>query len=321
MPTPSETSYLEIDILAEQVKTKICSKCKTPQLLTNFYAGHRSWCKDCCRESTKTPPKKQRIIRPAPDGFKVCSSQICVHKGEPQLTSNFTRNRTEYDGWNAQCKECDKARREANRQRNQTRDFSSLYAEGKTKICSRPDCSHNGVEQSIKNFYKCISNSDGLNPECKDCSNTLNQKWQDENQEKCIQSHKDYYKKNREKINAYCKEYHVRVIKPFRALHWAEVKVKQIGHRARQRNLIFSLEPSDLLPLPEICPIFGVSLDYAGGSDKRFCASVDRIKPEIGYVKGNVRVISMAANMAKNDGDDSIFSLIKQLHLLSQVVV
>ena len=47
-------------------------------------------------------------------------------------------------------------------------------------------------------------------------------------------------------------------------------------------------------------------LDYAGGGDRRLWASVDRIKPELGYVKGNVRVISLAANMAKMDSEVDI---------------
>ena len=52
------------------------------------------------------------------------------------------------------------------------------------------------------------------------------------------------------------------------------------------------------LKLPKLCPILGVELKYKGGDSS---PSVDRIVPHLGYVKGNVQIISMRANRIKND--------------------
>lgn len=66
--------------------------------------------------------------------------------------------------------------------------------------------------------------------------------------------------------------------------------------RARERNIPFNLEVDDI-SVPETCPILGIRL-YSGGQN---APSLDRIIPELGYTKGNVRVVSKRANTLKND--------------------
>jgi hypothetical protein len=55
---------------------------------------------------------------------------------------------------------------------------------------------------------------------------------------------------------------------------------------------------------PDICPIFKIELKFGGGNKGKNSASLDRIKPSLGYVKGNVRVISYLANLMKNEASD-----------------
>jgi hypothetical protein len=72
--------------------------------------------------------------------------------------------------------------------------------------------------------------------------------------------------------------------------------------RAKSANLAFSLVPEDVLPLPSHCPVLGMELLYASvkkGQDAS--ASLDRIDNSQGYVPGNVAVISMRANLIKNN--------------------
>lgn len=86
--------------------------------------------------------------------------------------------------------------------------------------------------------------------------------------------------------------------------NWAGRAVSRCKTRAKAKNLPFDLELSDLLPLPELCPVCGCRLEYTGCQDQPRWnwASVDRIKPKVGYVKGNVRVMCYAENAGKLDG-------------------
>lgn len=68
--------------------------------------------------------------------------------------------------------------------------------------------------------------------------------------------------------------------------------------RANASNLPFNLDLSDVV-VPERCPVFFTRMK-AGDID--LAPSLDRIRPELGYVKGNVIVISLKANRMKNNG-------------------
>jgi hypothetical protein len=78
-------------------------------------------------------------------------------------------------------------------------------------------------------------------------------------------------------------------------------------HRAKEKNLPFNL---DLKYLESIstneCPIFKTTFDW--GRDKKGQGnerpSLDRIIPELGYIKGNVAFISMWANSIKQDATE-----------------
>ena len=69
-----------------------------------------------------------------------------------------------------------------------------------------------------------------------------------------------------------------------------------------RQGLEFTIEFGDLV-FPTHCPIFGLELDYfteQGWQDNS--PSFDRINPDLGYIKGNVAIISMRANRIKNNG-------------------
>jgi len=75
--------------------------------------------------------------------------------------------------------------------------------------------------------------------------------------------------------------------------------------RAKKKRLPFNITEKDF-EIPETCPYLGIPLVLASGESKRGggngnAPSLDRIDNKLGYVKGNVEVISRRANTMKSD--------------------
>lgn len=71
--------------------------------------------------------------------------------------------------------------------------------------------------------------------------------------------------------------------------------------RAKKLNLPFNLNLEDII-IPEYCPIFSdIKLEANIGQPKYNSPSLDRLVPLLGYIRGNVKVISMKANMLKTN--------------------
>lgn len=85
-------------------------------------------------------------------------------------------------------------------------------------------------------------------------------------------------------------------------IEWRKKRLfNHLKNRAMIKNIPFDLEYSDI-EWNDICPVFGCKLQYdSTETAKNDSASIDKIFPELGYVKGNVRVISHRANWLKQD--------------------
>ena len=71
--------------------------------------------------------------------------------------------------------------------------------------------------------------------------------------------------------------------------------------RAKHDGIPHNLELSDIV-IPEFCPVFtNVRLSRDNKKVGYDSPSLDKLKPELGYVRGNVRVISWRANTIKQD--------------------
>lgn len=83
---------------------------------------------------------------------------------------------------------------------------------------------------------------------------------------------------------------------------WSAAKL-----RAKEKGRVFSIEISDI-EIPDTCPILGIKLDKSWGGvsqdhlSRANKATIDRINSSLGYVKGNIQVISYRANVLKKDG-------------------
>jgi predicted Rdx family selenoprotein len=74
---------------------------------------------------------------------------------------------------------------------------------------------------------------------------------------------------------------------------------------SRRTGMIHTIEVSDI-PSPEKCVYTGMILNYSPGRRKKHSeyqntASIDRIDPRLGYIEGNIQIITMQANRMKND--------------------
>lgn len=87
---------------------------------------------------------------------------------------------------------------------------------------------------------------------------------------------------------------------------FAKQLVRNAKSNATSKQLEFALTPFDILPLPILCPVLQLALNYeaSGGENGQPSSnkpSVDRIDSTKGYTKDNVQVISWRANRLKND--------------------
>jgi hypothetical protein len=88
-------------------------------------------------------------------------------------------------------------------------------------------------------------------------------------------------------------------------LFWARGSWKGASKSAFRKGVPFSLSLADVRSLcTDFCPALGMRLDYSRKG--RICdasPTLDRIRPPLGYVMGNVIVISHQANRIKNNAN------------------
>lgn len=95
-------------------------------------------------------------------------------------------------------------------------------------------------------------------------------------------------------------EYH----RSYRERNHEQCLLASARNRARKYGIPFSLTVDDI-HIPTHCPILGIpltrNLGQHGGTTSS--ASLDRIVPELGYVSGNVQVVSLLANNMKSNAN------------------
>lgn len=127
--------------------------------------------------------------------------------------------------------------------------------------------------------------------------------------EKQVEAAKRWYEKNRDKVLAARRAAYKENPNPRKQhnIDYAQSNREkyihtQLRNRAKRRGLEFDLDVEDIV-LPDLCPVLGVAMSLGTGSGKRSWQSysVDRIDPTKGYVKGNIQIMCMRANVMKND--------------------
>lgn len=107
---------------------------------------------------------------------------------------------------------------------------------------------------------------------------------------------KAWYKRKRLENPGYNKEYYKR----YKEANVPKRLILSTKASAKLKGLDHTIVESDLV-CPILCPYLGIPIDYTAGNGKTLLKpSVDRINPDLGYIPGNVEVISSLANTMKN---------------------
>jgi hypothetical protein len=95
------------------------------------------------------------------------------------------------------------------------------------------------------------------------------------------------------KHNEYCQKY--------REKNREKVLYGQARYRAKRKGIEFNLEVSDIV-IPKLCPVLKIPLvrNSSQGGPRASSPSLDRINNALGYIKGNVQIISHKANTMKH---------------------
>lgn len=139
-------------------------------------------------------------------------------------------------------------------------------------------CSCCGEVKLFQFFSKDKTKKNGYRSHCKTCRKEAQNKYQKEN----LKDRNEYFKK-----------YYLGT--PY------GIVLNNIKQRAKAKKVPFDIVAEDI-PWVTHCPVFGWELKRGSGSGpRRHSPSVDRIIPELGYVKGNLQVMSSKANSMKQD--------------------
>jgi hypothetical protein len=111
---------------------------------------------------------------------------------------------------------------------------------------------------------------------------------------------------NTEQARVYRKE-HPQEVAAARAKNRAKTPLsvhlyRNAKYRAAKNGLVFSIQVSDI-KISSTCPVLGIPLTR--NKSKGWCDSsptLDRKDSSLGYVPGNIRVVSWRANKLKSDG-------------------
>ena len=152
----------------------------------------------------------------------------------------------------------------------------------------------------FENFSKNPSTPDGLRSNCRKCDAQRRKQW--------------WKNGGAEKQQSYRKANPVQRI--------TSCLVTGARRRAKNKNLPFEIDldyvrsmAGENAEFASHCPVFGIALDWScmrGNGSKPLpnSPSLDRIDPERGYVKGNVKIISFRANLIKSDASPSELKLV-----------
>ena len=127
--------------------------------------------------------------------------------------------------------------------------------------------------------------------ENKEKAKEYSKKYREGNKEKIKEDKKKYREENKEKLREYNKKYNEENKERYMA--------STTKHRAKKKNIPYDIDEDylkSIWPEDNKCPALGLEFSKPSEGLKSTSLSLDRLVPELGYVKGNVAIVSMLAN-------------------------
>lgn len=204
----------------------------------------------------------------------------------------FKKNPMYKDGYETQCKKCQK---EIKLDRlNHNINSNNIPTKKICRICNE--------EKDIIEFGKNKAYKDGIETLCKKCRNEKAAVQRDKHREKNNIKYVEKYHSDsefREHRNEMSRKSNHKMKKE----HPERTMLYSSRSRAKEKGWEFNIDESDIF-IPTHCPILGIELISGGMGVHAFNSpSIDRIDSSKGYIKGNVQIISLRANMMKNDAN------------------
>ena len=145
-------------------------------------------------------------------------------------------------------------------------------------------------KEAIAEYYKkyCEENKEAIAESRK--------KYREKNKEAIAERYKKYYEENKEDLLKQQRRHR----KENKEAHLCSVTKSRI----RNKNISFNLDKEyikEIWPEDNKCPVLSIEFKKGEGMQIDASPSIDRIIPELGYVKGNVQIICMLANRIKNN--------------------
>lgn len=149
--------------------------------------------------------------------------------------------------------------------------------------------------------YGHVCNRDVSDRSCYECKLIKAAKWKKLNPEKHSKINAKWGRENKNKVASN----RIRLNSKDPKRYWARSCFQNARKRASKQGVAFDLTVDDIYNLAgECCPIFGFKFNFIGnGRIVPESPSLDKIDPVLGYVLGNVAVISMKANLIKQNAN------------------
>lgn len=181
------------------------------------------------------------------------------------------------------------------------------------------------TEKPLNNdfFYKEYN---GYQKICKDCQKKRNKEYREDNKEYFNKKNKEHYKKenNKTRYKKYQKEYLERRTNFSKTIRGKLYDLLEAARgRAKKNNLPIDIDLNFLLDMFEQqnrkCKLTNLDFTFeireSGKHFNPFNPSIDKINPNGGYTKDNVRLICVIVNLALNQFGEDNFKVMCEAYI------